>query len=61
MTDYEKAIILNGVATITLFVGVLALLAIGAILLPWWPAKAACAIGLIWYAFRIIAAYYVNR
>lgn len=61
MTDYEKAAIFNGIATITLFVGVLAALAIGAILLPWWPAKLVCAIGLTWYACRTFAAYYVNR
>ena len=61
MTDYEKSLIFNGIAITVLFVGVLALLAAGAILLPWWPAKAACVIGLIWYAFRTIAAYYATR
>ena len=61
MTDYDKAIIFIGIASITLFVGALAILAAGAILLPWWPAKVACVIGLIWYVFRAIAAYYVSR
>ena len=61
MTDYEKALIFNGIAITVLFVGVLALLAAGVILLPWWPAKVACAIGLIWYAFRTIAAYYATK
>lgn len=61
MTDYEKAAILNGVAVLSLFAGVLALLVIGAILLPWWPTKVACVIGLIWYIFRTIAAYYATR
>lgn len=61
MTDYEKALIFNGVAITALFVGVFAALIAGAILLPWWPAKVACAIGLIWYAFRAIAAYYATR
>ena len=61
MTDYDKATIFIGIASITLFVGALAMLAAGAILLPWWPAKVACVIGLIWYVFRTIAAYYVSR
>lgn len=61
MTDYEKGLIFNGIAITALLLGVLALLAAGAILLPWWPAKVACVIGLIWYVFRTIAAYYVTR
>mgnify|MGYP001760209622 CR=1 FL=1 len=34
MTDHEKSLIFNGIAITVLFVGVLALLAAGAILLP---------------------------
>lgn len=61
MTDYEKSLIFNCIAITVLFVGVIALLAAGVILLPWWPARVACVIGLIWYAFRTIAAYYATR
>lgn len=61
MTDNEKALIFNGIATTVLFVGVIALLVAGMILPLWWPAKVACAIGLIWYTFRTIAAYYATR
>lgn len=61
MTDYEKSLIFNGIAITVLFVGVLALLTVGVILLPWWPARVACAIGLAWYAFRTLAAYYASK
>ena len=61
MTDHEKAIIFIGIAAAALWVGVLAVLAAGAILLSWWPAKVACVIGVIWCVCRAIAAYYVSR
>lgn len=61
MTDYEKAITFNGIAVLTVNAALLIAFVAGAIFLPWWPAKVACAIGLIWYVSRTIAAYYVNR
>lgn len=61
MTDHDKAIIFNGIAVTVLFVGIIATLVAGAILMPWWPAKAACVICLICYAFRAIAAYYATK
>lgn len=61
MTDYHKAIILNSIAVLSIFIGVAVALVAGILFLPWWPAKAACVIGLIWYAFRTIAAYYATR
>lgn len=61
MTDYEKAIMFNGIAVLTVNAALLIAFVVGAIFLPWWPAKVACTIGLIWYVSRTIAAYYVNR
>ena len=61
MTNYEKALVFNGIAVILLLAGTAALLVAGAILLPWWPAKVACVIGLVWYVFRKLAAFYANR
>lgn len=61
MTDYEKAIMFNGIAVLTVNAALLIAFVAGAIFLPWWPAKVACIIGLIWYVSRTIAAYYVNR
>ena len=61
MTDYGKAIMFNGIAVLAVNAALLIAFVAGAIFLPWWPAKAACVIGLIWYAFRTLAAYYVSR
>ncbi len=61
MTDYEKAIMFNGIAVLAVNAALLIAFAAGAIFLPWWPAKVACVIGLIWYVSSTIAAYYVNR
>lgn len=61
MTDYEKAIMFNGIAVLTVNAALLIAFVAGAIFLPWWPAKVACVIGLTWYVSRTIAAYYVNR
>lgn len=61
MTDYEKAVVLNGIAVLAAYAGIAVALIAGILFLPWWPAKAACVIGLIWYAFRTVAAYYATR
>ena len=61
MTDYEKAIMFNGIAVLTVNAALLIAFVAGAIFLPWWPAKVACVIGLIWYVSRTIASYYVSR
>ena len=61
MTDYEKASILNGIAVLTVYVGVAIALIAGVIFLPWWPAKVACALIATYGLFRTLAAYYVSR
>lgn len=61
MTDYDKAIILNGIAVLSIFIGVAVALVAGMLFLPWWPAKAACALIAIYGIFRTMAAYYVSR
>lgn len=61
MTDYEKAVILNGIAVLSVFVGVTMALIAGIFFLPWWPAKVACALVVFWGLFRTLAAYYVSR
>lgn len=61
MTDYEKAILLNGVAVLAVYVGAAIALIAGIIFLPWWPAKAACALVAIYGALRAAAGYYLNR
>ena len=61
MTDYDKAIILNGIAVLSIFIGVAVALAAGMLFLPWWPAKAACALIAICAIFRTMAAYYASR
>ena len=61
MTDYEKAIVLNGIAVLAVYVGSAIALIAGMIFLPWWPAKAACALIAIYGLFRTLAAYYATR
>ena len=61
MTDYEKAVILNGIAVLSVFVGVTIALIAGIFFLPWWPAKVACALIATYGLFRTLAAYYVSR
>lgn len=61
MTDYEKAIILNGIAVLAAYVGAAIALIAGIIFLPWWPAKAACALVAIYCLFRTLAAYYATK
>nr|DAX45569.1 MAG TPA: hypothetical protein [Caudoviricetes sp.] len=61
MTDYEKAIILNGIAVLAIYVGLAIALIAGMIFLPWWPAKAACALIATYGLLRTLAAYYVSR
>lgn len=61
MTDYNKAIILNGIAVLAIYVGLAIALIAGMIFLPWWPAKAACALIAAYGLFRTLAAYYVSR
>lgn len=61
MTDYEKAIILNGIAALAIYVGLAIALIAGMIFLPWWPAKVACALVAIYGTFRTLAAYYATK
>lgn len=61
MTDYEKAIILNGIAVLSVFVGGTIALIAGIFFLPWCPAKVACALIATYGLFRTLAAYYVSR
>ena len=61
MTDYDKAIILNSIAVLSIFIGVAVALVAGMLFLPWWPAKAACAFIAIYGIFRTVAAYYASR
>ena len=61
MTDYDKAIILNSIAVLSIFIGVAVALVAGMLFLPWWPAKAACALIAIYGIFRTMAAYYASR
>lgn len=61
MTGYEKAIILNGIAVLAVYVGAATALIAGIIFLPWWPAKAACALVAIYGTLRTAAGYYLNR
>lgn len=61
MTDYEKAIILNGIAVLAIYIGLATALIAGIIFLPWWPAKVACALIATYGLFRTLAAYYVGR
>ena len=61
MTDYEKATVLNGIAVLSVYVGAALALIGGMIFLPWWPAKAACALIAIYGTFRTLAAYYLTR
>lgn len=61
MTDYEKAIFLNGIAVLAAYVGAAIALIAGIIFLPWWLAKAACALVAIYGLFRTLAAYYATK
>ena len=61
MTDYEKAVILNGIAVLTAFVGVTITFIAGIFFLPWWPAKVACALVVFWGLVRTLSAYYASR
>ena len=61
MTDYEKAIILNGIAVLAIYIGLATALIAGIIFLPWWPAKVACALIATYGLFRTLAAYYAGR
>lgn len=61
MTDYEKAIIMNGIAVLSISIGVAVALIAGMLFLPWWPAKAACALIALYGLFRTLAAYYSTK
>ena len=61
MTDYEKAVLLNGIAVLTIYVGVAIALIAGMLFLPWWPAKVTCALIAICAIFHTMAAYYASR
>jgi len=61
MTDYEKAVVMNGVAVLAILVGVGIALIAGMLLFPWWPAKVACALVAIYGILRILAAYYASK
>ena len=61
MTDYEKAIVMNGVAVLAISVGAGIALIASMLLLPWWPAKVACALFAIYGVLRIAAAYYATK
>ncbi len=61
MTDYEKSILLNGIAVLTVYVGVAIALIASMIFLPWWPVKVACALIAVYGLFRALAAYYLAR
>lgn len=60
MTNYDKAIILNAIAVLTISVGAFLALIAGVIFLPWWPAKAACALIATYGLLRTLAKYYMN-
>ena len=61
MTDYDKAIILNSIAVLSIFIGAAVALVAGMLFLPWWPAKVACALIATYGLFRTLAAYYLAR
>ena len=61
MTEYEKAIILNGIAVLTAFIGASIAVLAGIFFLPWWPAKVACTLVAIYGTFRTLAAYYATK
>nr|DAM79843.1 MAG TPA: hypothetical protein [Caudoviricetes sp.] len=61
MTDYEKAVVLNAIAVLSIYIGVAIALIAGTIFLPWWPAKVACALIATYGLFRTLATYYVSR
>lgn len=61
MTDYEKAILLNGIAVLAVHVGAAIALVAGMIFLPWWPAKVACVLIATYGLFRTLAAYYATK
>lgn len=61
MTDYDKALILNGIAVLSIFIGVATALIAGMVFLPWWPARVACALVAICGLFRTLAAYYATK
>jgi len=61
MTGYEKTVVLNGIAVLVAHVGVAVALIAGILFLPWWPAKAACALVAIYGTFRTVAAYYATK
>ena len=61
MTDYEKAVVLNGIAILAVYTAVILGLTAGMLFLPWWPAKVTCALIAIYTIFRTMAAYYASR
>nr|DAV54734.1 MAG TPA: hypothetical protein [Caudoviricetes sp.] len=61
MTNYEKALILNVIAVLSIYIGLALALIAGMIFLPWWPAKVACALIAIYGLLRILAAHYVTK
>lgn len=61
MTDYERAVILNGIAILVVYTAIILGLIAGMLFLPWWPAKVACALIAIYTIFSTMAAYYASR
>ena len=61
MTDYDKAIIMSGIAVLSIYIGMAIALIAGMIFLPWWPAKVACALVAFYGALRTLAAYYATK
>lgn len=61
MTDYDKAIVLNGIAVLVAFIGASIAVIAGIFFLPWWTAKVACALVAIYGIFRTLAAYYATK
>lgn len=61
MTDYDKAIVLNGIAVLLAFIAISIAVIAGIFFLPWWPAKVACALVAIYGTFRTLAAYYATK
>ena len=61
MTDYEKAVVLNAIAVLSIYIGVAIALIAGILFLPWWPAKAACVLLATYGTFRTLAAHYATR
>lgn len=61
MTDYDKAIVMNGIAVLSIYVGAALALIAGMIFLPWWPAKAACALIAAYGLLRTLAIYYITH